>query len=238
MICSGPGSEVGLQTRLSGPTGSACGTTLQLPWHSPIGVAQRSVHFLPRIDLVLRFIRVVDPSRQALSWSCQYMSLISAMANPRAAGTAVKSSFALRTSRAFCPKGCGLRSVCPHWSLGGLISREAANGATPQGDSLWVAASFFAPLRGTNPPCIRLPATVQSNGTLTIWATRPPALNFALSPTNLSSKCGYADDDIAGQRADHERSGMAPPLVHPPPAELTMPSESSRLFRFRKWSSR
>jgi hypothetical protein len=39
-------------------------------------------------------------------------------------------------------------------------------------------ASFFAPLRGTNPPCIRLPASVRSSQTFPFWATRPRVPGF------------------------------------------------------------
>ncbi len=44
-------------------------------------------------------------------------------------------------------------------------------------------ASFFAPLRGTNPPCLRLPATVRSNTALTIRA--PLTSHFALRTSHF-----------------------------------------------------
>ncbi len=70
-------------------------------------------------------------------------------------------------------------------------------------------ASFFAPLRGTNPPCIRLPASVRSNTALTIRATRLRTSHFALRRLGLrrsTRRTGAREDGMPLRISEPERS--------------------------------
>ena len=75
-------------------------------------------------------------------------------------------------------------------------------------------ASFFAPLRGTNPPCIRLPASVRSSETLSFWATRPrnPKPESLLGARQLLHyrRCGFlgGTDAVRNPHAPGEGTGQ------------------------------
>ena len=123
------------------------------------------------------------------------------------------SSFEFRVPGA-CPKGAAASDRCAPTGdrsrQPDLTRRRQVRHAAKRFFVAGGFASFFAPLRGTNPPCIRLPASVRSDTALAIRTTRLRPSPFAPRTSALSLRrsarsAGAREDGMPLRISEPER---------------------------------